>query len=302
MIGFPFLTGSEEERGPLHDVTGQPLEGRRNPLPVPGQGHKQGIPLSADSVPKAVPLMAVRVADRLIVSQPGEPTREIGDRLRHAVHSAVGGSGISRVVVSGLANEFIQYITAPEEYDRQHYEGGSTLYGPLEGNFLRDQQVELARRLVSGQPPQAAYQFDPTNGVRPNAPGYGAGAGRAVYEGGPRTRVRRFDRAVMLWRGGEQGLDRPLDRAFVTVQRRVKRRWRTVTSDLGLQILWTVDSGGRYSARWEVPRNARRGIYRMVVRGKRYRLVSRRFRVLANRRLALRRVAARAGSVAGGRD
>ena len=47
MIGFPFLTGSEEERGPLFDVTRVPLEGMRNPLPVPGQGHKAGIPLSA---------------------------------------------------------------------------------------------------------------------------------------------------------------------------------------------------------------------------------------------------------------
>ena len=47
MIGFPFLTGSEEERGPLFDVTRVPLEGMRNPLPVPGQGHKAGIPLSS---------------------------------------------------------------------------------------------------------------------------------------------------------------------------------------------------------------------------------------------------------------
>ena len=38
MIGFPFLTGSKEERGPLFDVTRVPLEGMRNPLPVPGRG------------------------------------------------------------------------------------------------------------------------------------------------------------------------------------------------------------------------------------------------------------------------
>jgi hypothetical protein len=36
MIGFPFLTGSEEERGPLFDVTHVPFEGMRNPLPGPG--------------------------------------------------------------------------------------------------------------------------------------------------------------------------------------------------------------------------------------------------------------------------
>src|SRR4051812_1090152 len=58
MAGFPFLTGSEEERGPLYDVTHKSFEGMRNPLPVPGQGHKVGIPLDKGSVPKAVPLMA----------------------------------------------------------------------------------------------------------------------------------------------------------------------------------------------------------------------------------------------------
>ena len=47
MIGFPFLTGSEEERGPLFDVTHVPFEGTRNPLPVPGQGHKTGHPARA---------------------------------------------------------------------------------------------------------------------------------------------------------------------------------------------------------------------------------------------------------------
>ena len=132
MIGLPFLTGSEEERGPLFDMTQVPLEATRNPLPVPGQGHKVGIPLSQSTVPKAVPLMAVRVADGLIVTMPGEPTTAVGQRLRAAVRSA---SGLERVIVSGLANEFIQYFTTPEEYDRQHYEGGSTLYGPLSANL-----------------------------------------------------------------------------------------------------------------------------------------------------------------------
>ena len=113
MIGIPFLTGSEEERGPLHDVTGVPLEGRRNPAPVPGQGHKLGFPLNPANVPTAVPLAVVRVGSRLLVSMPGEPTAHVGRRLRAAVLGAVAGSGVRRVVVSGLANEFVLYFTTP---------------------------------------------------------------------------------------------------------------------------------------------------------------------------------------------
>jgi len=40
VVGLPFLTGSEEERGPLFDITGEPLEGRRAPVSLdPAQGN-----------------------------------------------------------------------------------------------------------------------------------------------------------------------------------------------------------------------------------------------------------------------
>jgi hypothetical protein len=297
MIGFPFLTGSEEERGPLFDVTGQPLEGTRNPLPVPGQGHKQGIPLDPDNVPKAVPLMVVRVADRLIASMPGEPTKEVGARLEESVGAAAGAS-VARVVVAGLTNEFIQYFTTPEEYDRQHYEGGSTLYGPLSAPFLIGQLAELARRMAAGQSAQEAYPFDPTNGVPLDGEPYGRGASRGRIESQPQRRLRRLVRARFAWRGGAQGLDRPLGRAFVVVQRRTRRGWRRSATDLGLAMLWTVDGSGRYQASWEVPLRARRGLYRFVIHANRYRLRSRPFRVLAARSLELREVPAPQGRVA----
>ena len=57
--GLPFLTGSEENRGPLFDLTHQPFEGRRAPIEgFESQGHKIGIPFAAtkDSYPYAVPL------------------------------------------------------------------------------------------------------------------------------------------------------------------------------------------------------------------------------------------------------
>jgi hypothetical protein len=298
MIGFPFLTGSEEERGPLFDVTGVPLEGTRNPLPVPGQGHKQGIPLSRDSVPSAVPLMTVRIGDRLIATMPGEATKEVGARLEESVLPTVASAGVARVIVSGLTNEFIQYFTTPEEYDRQHYEGGSTLYGPLSAPFLIQQLAELGQRMAAGQPAQPAYPFDPTNGVQLDGQPYDSGAARGGVEAQPSRAVRRLGHAAFAWRGGGLGLDRPLGRAFVVVQRRTRRGWRRVASDLGLAILWTVDDSGRYEARWEIPLRARRGVHRIVVWAKRYRLVSRRFRVLAARSLVLRRAPARPGRVA----
>jgi hypothetical protein len=52
-----------------------------------------------------------------------------------------------------------------------------------------------------------------------------------------------------------------------------------VTNDLGLQIIWSVDPDGVYSARWEVPLSQRPGSYRFVVTAKKYHLASHPFRV-----------------------
>jgi hypothetical protein len=41
-------------------------------------------------VPKAVPLAALRVGDGVIVTLPGEPTTEVGARVRTAVRQATG--------------------------------------------------------------------------------------------------------------------------------------------------------------------------------------------------------------------
>jgi neutral ceramidase len=297
-VGMPFFTGSEEERGPLYDVTHEHFEGRRNPVALGPHGHKAGVEGVPGDVPHAVPLLAVRVGSRMIVSVPGEATKEVGHRIRHAVEAAVAGRGIGRVVVSGLANEYISYFTTPEEYDRQHYEGGQTWFGRMSSVLLQDHLAALAGRLVRGQPAQTPHMIDPTHGVRPDGPPFGDGAASGAIEQQPGRFYRRFQQARLSWRGGRLGLDRPVDRAFVIVQRRTRRRWRQVTSDLGLQILWTVDSDGRYQARWEIPRNARRGWYRIVVRAKRYTLTSRRFGVLRSESLVLERVAAPPGRVA----
>ena len=140
----------------------------------------------------------------------------------------------------------------------QHYEGGSTLYGKYSSNLIRDDLAALAGDIAHGGAAPAPVSFDPRNGLFPNFTPYGAGAASGKVAAEPRN-VRRLRRATFAWQGGERGLDRPLDRAFVAVQRLRGKRWRTVTDDLGLEILWRVDDNGRYSAEWQVPLSAPTG-------------------------------------------
>ena len=66
-VGVPFLTGSEEERGPLFDVTRQHFEGLRSPVALGPHGHK------------VVPARCERGADRGAAA--GVAHRAAGDRL-----------------------------------------------------------------------------------------------------------------------------------------------------------------------------------------------------------------------------
>ncbi len=294
VIGAPFTTGSEENRGPLYDADQVNFEGLRNPVAVEPQGHKVGVPLPAGSFATAAAISAVRIDDRLIVTVPGEATAETGRRIRVAVLGAAGPL-VRRVVISGLANDYVHYFTTPEEYERQHYEGGATQFGPASSVALTDSLVELAGRMRDGRPAPAPYPYDSTNGVSPDGPPYGPGAERGSLTGQP-AGLRRLERTEVSWRGGERGLDRPLGRPFVTVERLAGRRWRPYTSDLGLQILWSVDDGA-YRAQWEAPLEAPVGPYRFVITANRYRLTSHRFRLAPSAALRPRIAWSRAGRV-----
>jgi neutral ceramidase len=329
VLGLAQFTGSEEGRGPLFDATRVAFEGDHLPGSVGPQGTKIGAPIPSDG-PTSVPLLAIRVADRMIVSVPGEMTAEMGRRVRAAVQTATGG-GIARAIISGLANEYSSYFTTPEEYDAQHYEGAATVYGRTSSVAIQEALVQLAGALTAGRPAPEPHAFDPTNGVVPDGAPFSTGPHSATVAAQPAA-ASPLGNAVFSWRGGARGFDRPLDRAFVSVQRRVTirvpvrsaprrrsggrrsgpsftgravtaartrtvRRWHTVDSDLGLQIIWTVDGDGRYTARWELPLGAKPGTHRFVVTGNNYRLVSASF-VVSRARFTAEALPSAGGAIA----
>jgi neutral ceramidase len=298
--GAPFLTGSEEGRGPLYDITGQPLEGDTSPTEnTPHQGDKVGIAFATtkDSYPNAVPLFLLRIGKRIIITFPGEATVEVGRRARARVLEIAHSLGVNGVTVMGLTNEFIQYITTPEEYSRQHYEGGSTIYGPAEGAAMTDVLVQMAKDLRDGKRAPKPYPFDPRHGVTPTGAPFGKGASTATATTQP-VAVPPGAQAVFKWQGGPRGLDRPLDRRFIAIQRKDKKpaastaaglraglrpprshRWTRVADDLGVSIVWTGDPDGAYDAHWQVPHKAKAGTYRVVVTANLYKLRSATFAV-----------------------
>jgi neutral ceramidase len=280
--GLPLFTGSEEGRGPLYDLTKKPFEGISSPVtdPLdPGQGDKVVVPtgaLGSGSTPTAVPLTVAQVGERLIATVPGEMTVWMGRVLRSTLLSESRGHGVKAVQLSGLANEYLSYYTSPQEYDAQHYEGGSTMYGRVSSLLILQELQVLTHDLLAGRPAPTPDSEDPTNGIAATAAPFGTGVSRAAITGQPGT-TQRFQHATFSWDGAPKGLDMPLGRAFVSVER---VGHGVAADDLGLQILWRVDSNGGYSAEWEVPRDAPVGRYRFVVTANHYRLTSVPFAVL----------------------
>jgi neutral ceramidase len=92
--------------------------------------------------PHVLPLQVLRIGAHTIVGMPFEVTIESGRRMARAVDE-----GSERVIVSSVANEYTGYVTTPEEYRRQYYEGGHTIYGPNTLPFLAAHAAALARAL-----------------------------------------------------------------------------------------------------------------------------------------------------------
>ncbi|HEX2577283.1 MAG TPA: neutral/alkaline non-lysosomal ceramidase N-terminal domain-containing protein [Aquihabitans sp.] len=100
------------------------------------------------SFPRVLAVQALRIGDAVLVGLPFEITVESGRRIGAAVADAVADRGIGRVVVSSVVNEYWGYVTTAEEYRRQYYEGGHTLYGPNTQPFLAAHARRLAEATV----------------------------------------------------------------------------------------------------------------------------------------------------------
>jgi neutral ceramidase len=284
-LGQAAGAGSEEGRGPFYYL-GLAHEGDRLALAVGPQGDKVPVVPESAGVPHAIPFNVMQIGDHLIATVAGEPTVGVGNMLRRAIGAAVAGHGIRRIVIVGYANGYTNYFTTPAEYEIQAYEGGFTIYGKNSSLLLRDVLVDLAHRLVSGRPPPAPYPYDPNHGVHVGAATYGDGAASGTASSQPGS-TERLAHATFGWKGGANGIDRPVVRPVVTIERHVGPGWIAYTDDLGLQIAWLSDLKGNYRASWEPPLSAPTGTYRFVVSAKRYTVSSRPFAVRAARSLTV---------------
>ena len=293
VFGLPFLGGSEDGASIFHEPAA--TEGRRLPAEAadPVQGRKiRAVPSRPLEVHETNPeFQAIRVGDRLLLAAPGEPSVEMARRFQRAVEPVLP-AGVRESFLVGLSNDYMGYLTTPEEYEMQHYEGGHTVFGTSTSLLAESTFVELARAMRDGSPapgPSQPAELGDSGGAAP-AVGNGGTAGQLLE--GPGRRVRRMSTLRVVWEGAAGGVDRPADRPFLVLERRKRGGWRAADSDLGLSFLWREQEGS-YGAIYDVGPALPIGRYRIRISSGSYELFTDRFRIVRSSRLIVRGVKAK---------
>ncbi|HEX4189692.1 MAG TPA: neutral/alkaline non-lysosomal ceramidase N-terminal domain-containing protein [Marmoricola sp.] len=112
-----------------------------------------------DEFPRVLPVHLLRLGDTAVVGLPFETSAEAGRRIGDAVLES--RLDVSEAFVSSLTNDHCDYLTTPEEYSAQYYEGASTLFGPRQQAWVAGLARNLADGLAAGTPsPPLARTFD----------------------------------------------------------------------------------------------------------------------------------------------
>ncbi|WP_336087178.1 neutral/alkaline ceramidase [Nocardia sp. SSK8] len=224
-------------------------------------------------VPNVVPVQLIRIGELYLAAAGAEFTIVAGLRVRRAV-AQVLGVAVDQVLLQGYANAYHEYVTTPEEYDAQQYEGASTLFGRYTLCGYVQEFTRVAEAFVAGAALGRGPAPRDVSALQPNfatAPGPDATPpGRAfgdVLEQPVRT-ARGAQAAVEFVSAHPKHNPRRGD-TFLVVQRRTGTgEWTRVANEGEWDVRFHWRSGGpaisiaRFT--WDVPTSVEPGLHRFV--------------------------------------
>lgn len=159
-VGNTLLPGAEDCQSPVLPWLPFIKEGSPRWFFTQGpQGHKrivggilQPLALPRADFPHEMFLQAIRIGDLVLLPVPFEVTATSGRNIVERCRAAMPSTTRDTFVVLSVSNGYWGYMATGEEYARQHYEGGSTLYGPHTNGFIAAQAAALYTDLTAGRP------------------------------------------------------------------------------------------------------------------------------------------------------
>jgi neutral ceramidase len=279
-VDGPAYPGFREGRNPWWDWPSQ-LAYRWRPglrdsqapkgIVLPGAGLNKLLPVVAERAP----VQLLRIGPRYLFGIPGEVTITAGLRLRRTVAGIVGGP-LENVLVAGYANGYIHYVTTPEEYETQRYEGASTLFGRWELPALQQTAAALATAMRDDSIPDAGPAPADLSQRRrsrrdrfvPDAPPPHTSFGVVVVA--PRETYTAGQRVHVTFVGSHPGNDLHRGGTYFEVQLLEGERWVSVADDgdWETRFHWrrTRRAESEIAISWDIPAGVAPGRYRIHYR------------------------------------
>ncbi|MFF5879593.1 neutral/alkaline ceramidase [Streptomyces californicus] len=228
--------------------------------------------------PKRLPLQIMKIGELHLVAAPGEFTIASGLRVRRTVAERLGVP-LDRVLLQGYANAYSQYVTTPEEYDTQNYEGGSTLYGRYTLPAYQQEYARIADSLRAGTaldrgtapPDESGRQFTFQTGVVYDNPPSGKSFGSVLKT--PESSYARGSTATVEFATGHPKNNVRRGSTFLEVQRLENGTWKRVLDDGDWETTyrWTRLNGltgtSKATITWRIAPGTAPGAYRIVHHG-----------------------------------
>ncbi|RRQ26752.1 hydrolase [Rhodococcus sp. Eu-32] len=227
-------------------------------------------------VQQILPFHLARLGSFHLFTCPFEPTIVAGSRLRTALADALA---VDRelVVVQGYTNGYGHYLTTPEEYDQQDYEGGATVFGRWQLPATMQIAVELASAMRDGRPVDSGTAQRDLTGLVPSAPtgnpfvdlpSPGRSFGDVLTE--PAARYAAGQQVSVRFSGANPNSNLRRDDTYLAIERADDTGWIRAFDDGDWYTKIFFDNVGpitETTVTWDIPRSQQAGRYRVVYFG-----------------------------------
>ncbi|XP_017893250.1 neutral ceramidase isoform X2 [Ceratina calcarata] len=231
--------------------------------------------------PKIVATQVALIGNVVIAGVPGEFTTMSGRRLREAIKTVMNDASDSEtsVIVAGLCNTYSDYVTTPEEYQIQRYEGASTIFGPHTLTIYLKQYQELVtaailkKKVDPGPTPADLTENTLLSFVTPvlyDTPKWGRNFGDCIIQ--PRKIVEPGDIVTAEFISGHPRNNLMTESTFLTVERLANADdevWVPIATDANWETKFewkrtsVVLGSSQVTITWQVPEDIKPGEYRI---------------------------------------
>lgn len=231
--------------------------------------------------PTIVPTQIFAIGDTVMFGLPGEFTTMAGRRLRSEVKKFTKEQDEEiQPILCGLSNIYTSYITTPEEYEIQRYEGASTIFGPHTLSIYIQQFKNLLTAMIRNvpiapgptPPNQDHKQISLVTKVYYDGHGYKSGFGYVLKQ--VRSNYARGETVTCIFATANPRNNLMTDSSYFYVERlNQDESWTIVATDANWEtkFKWTRTSTimglSEMEFFWDIPSGALKGEYRIRHKG-----------------------------------